>query len=56
LRADREKDGEKYTEYLGLASLKFEIAGKTFGVTAIGLIPTIRANPLYFCMPFSTLP
>ncbi|MFM6434650.1 MAG: DUF6603 domain-containing protein [Microcystis panniformis] len=48
LRADKEKNGEKYTEYLGLASIKFNLAGKSFGVSAIGAYAYYNGKPSLF--------
>ncbi|MCA2709848.1 MAG: hypothetical protein IM473_04575 [Microcystis sp. M015S2] len=48
LRTEKQKDGVKYTEYLGLASLKFDLAGKTFGVTAIGAYTYYKGEPSLF--------
>ena len=48
LRADKEKNGIKYTEYLGLASLKFDLAGKSFGVSAIGAYAYYDGEPSLF--------
>jgi hypothetical protein len=48
LRADKEKNGIKYTEYLGLASLKFDLAGKSFGVSAIGAYAYYDGKPSLF--------
>ncbi|MFM6734045.1 MAG: DUF6603 domain-containing protein [Microcystis panniformis] len=48
LRADKEKNGEKYTEYLGLASIKFNLAGKSFGVSAIGAYAYYNGEPSLF--------
>ncbi|MBE9261122.1 hypothetical protein IQ224_02405 [Microcystis sp. LEGE 00066] len=48
LRADKEKNGIKYTEYLGLARLKFDLAGKSFGVSAIGAYAYYDGKPSLF--------
>lgn len=48
LRADKEKNGIKYTEYLGLASIKFNLAGKSFGVSAIGAYAYYDGEPSLF--------
>ncbi|CCI20643.1 Genome sequencing data, contig C301 [Microcystis aeruginosa PCC 9807] len=48
LRAEKEKNGEKYTEYLGLASIKFNLAGKSFGVSAIGAYAYYDGEPSLF--------
>ncbi|MDB9428693.1 hypothetical protein PN482_07155 [Microcystis aeruginosa CS-555/01A07] len=48
LRANKEKNGIKYTEYLGLASLKFDLAGKSFGVSAIGAYAYYDGKPSLF--------
>jgi hypothetical protein len=39
---------EKYTEYLGLASIKFNLAGKSFGVSAIGAYAYYDGKPSLF--------
>ena len=48
VRTEREENKIKYTEYLGLASIKFNLAGKSFGVSAIGAYAYYDGKPSLF--------